>query len=74
MTLNLKTEIEKINQGCGERIFPKENPDNIKCGTIWNKRIHLCPSCQSKKQGLIQESGLVPILQDKTKLHGLLRD
>ena len=54
MTLNLKTEIEKINQGCGERIFPKENPDNIKCGTIWNKRIHLCPSCQKYKQGLIQ--------------------
>ena len=66
MTLNLKTEIEKINQGCGERIFPKENPDNIKCGTIWNKRIHLCPSCQKYKQGLIQ--GAKMMIENELKL------
>ena len=57
MTLEqLKTEIKKINEGCKEQI---EKYDLIlECGdwlpSDFDRIRVLCPSCQSKKQGLIQ--------------------
>ena len=49
MTNQLKTELAKINQGCGY----KSMKGAWRCGTGGRNR-HLCPSCKSKKQGLIQ--------------------
>jgi hypothetical protein len=52
----LKTEIEKINKGCGKQVI-----DKVSCGdklgtfvTLW-----LCPTCRAKKQGLIQGAKMV---------------
>lgn len=62
MTLNLKTEIEKINQGCGN-LFIDENGNDAPCKLLLVDRVepepHLCPSCRAKKQGLIQGAKMV---------------
>lgn len=62
MTLNLKTEIEKINQGCGN-LFIDENGNDAPCKLLLVDRVepepHLCPSCQKYKQGLIQGAKMV---------------
>ncbi len=51
MKTKIKTEIEKINKGCGKEVI-----DKIYCGdkTGIYSQLWLCPSCKSKKQGLIQ--------------------
>lgn len=51
MKTKIKTEIEKINEGCRKEVI-----DKIYCGdkTGIYSQLWLCPTCQSKKQGLIQ--------------------
>lgn len=48
-------EIEKtrkeLDKGCGKRIFPITNPDNIKCGTEWANDKHYCEKCMYKLIG-----------------------
>ena len=53
MTLNLKTEIEKINQGCGKRFEISENRLAI-CGKYYydEKEQTLCPTCQAEISAL----------------------
>jgi hypothetical protein len=53
MTNQLKTEIEKINQGCGKRFEISENRLAI-CGKYYydEKEQTLCPSCQAERQGI----------------------
>ena len=33
-------------KGCGDRVFPPTNPDNLKCGTWWGGDLHLCDDCR----------------------------
>ena len=40
-----RKELERGCGGCGERIFPITNPDNIKCGTLWAGDYHYCQNC-----------------------------
>ncbi len=53
MTLNLKTEIKKINQGCGKRFEISENRLAI-CGKYYydEKEQTLCPTCQAEISAL----------------------
>ena len=72
MTLNLKTEIEKINKGCGKNLgaymeIPKEYEnasDKIRKQKSFSIDVicgnqELCPSCQKYKQGLIQGAKMI---------------
>ena len=64
----LKTEIEKINQGCGN-LFIDENGNDAPCKLLLVDRVepepHLCPSCRKYKQGLIQ--GAKMVIEDEIK-------
>lgn len=77
MTNQLKTEIEKINKGCQGFIEEDDFEDpqdlfdhDIYCGTkrVKDNKLMLCPSCKSKKQGLIQGAKIM-IEEIKSKIH-----
>lgn len=40
-------------EGCGERVFPKDNPDNLKCGSIWAGNLHLCDDCRENRSIIV---------------------
>ena len=51
---NLKNEIEKINKGCRTLICHGTWATTDRCGDYkTDGEVILCPSCQSKKQGII---------------------
>jgi hypothetical protein len=50
-TQTIQSVREELEKGCGERIFPITNPDNIKCGSIWANDNHYCQNCMDILKG-----------------------